>query len=298
MKKTEIEWARSTFNPWWGCEKVSPGCAKCYAETFAKRVGQHVWGADAPRRFFGDKHWAEPLRWNAEAAASGEPWRVFCASMADVFEDRPDLVAERDRLFAMIDRTPALTWLLLTKRPEKIQPLWPFGFYDEQFGWANLWLGTTVENQEAADRRIPELLAVPAALRFLSVEPLLGPVDLGLNLRGMLSTADDLNGPRIGWVIVGGESGPGARPCDLAWIRDVVRQCREAGVPVFVKQLGANPCGRFSDRAPIAPPDVERIPLVTVKVRGKLLHDPKGGDPLEWPSDLRVRELPTVGGAS
>lgn len=120
-KDTGITWTDSTFNPWWGCEKVSPGCTNCYAATFDKRVGGDHWGAKAGRRFFGDKHWREPEKWNRDAAKSGERHRVFCASMADVFEDRDDLVQPRIRLFHLISETPNLDWLLLTKRPENIR---------------------------------------------------------------------------------------------------------------------------------------------------------------------------------
>lgn len=294
MKATAIEWARSTFNPWWGCEKVSPGCAKCYAETFAKRVGHAVWGAAAPRRFFGDKRWAEPRRWNAEAERLGEPWRVFCASMADVFEDRPDLVAERVRLWRLIEQTPHLDWLLLTKRPEALRDLLPW----QTSPWPNVWLGTTAEDQKRADERIPKLLEVPAALRFLSLEPLLGPVDLRRFLayeRCEIDPVSSLPWPRrIGWVIVGGESGPGARPCDVAWIRDVVRQCRVAGVPVFVKQLGARSFNGDDHVGPWPVYGDGSDPREDARFRWK---DPKGGDPSEWPLDLRVREVPTIGGA-
>jgi len=125
MKSTEIAWTHSTWNPWWGCTKVSPGCKRCYAETFAKRVGFKVWGQDGERRAFGNKHWAEPLRWNAEAEKAGERRRVFCASMADVFEDHSVAIAERPRLWSLIERTPMLDWLLLTKRPENVDLLGP-----------------------------------------------------------------------------------------------------------------------------------------------------------------------------
>jgi len=116
-KDSKIEWTHHTFNPWWGCVKVSPGCEHCYAEAFAKRVGKKVWGAQSDRRFFGDPHWREPLKWHDEAVITGERRRVFCASMADVFEDRDELIPHRIRLFQLIANTPKLDWLLLTKRP-------------------------------------------------------------------------------------------------------------------------------------------------------------------------------------
>lgn len=128
--ETEIAWTDSTFNPWWGCQRVSPGCERCYAETFAKRVGLQVWGPKQERRFFGEKHWREPLRWNEQAAKAGARRRVFCASMADVFEERLDLAAARARLFGLIRLTPSLDWLLLTKRPENAARLWAIAAAD------------------------------------------------------------------------------------------------------------------------------------------------------------------------
>lgn len=222
---TAISWTDHTFNPWWGCQRVSPGCEHCYAEAFAKRVGSKVWGKAAPRRFFGDKHWAEPLRWNRAAEAAGQRRRVFCASMADVFEDRPDLNAPRARLFNLIDSTPWLDWQLLTKRPENVAHLVPELW--RRGGWPpNVWLGTTVEDQRRAEERIPRLLDHPAAVRFLSCEPLLGAVDL---------TREPTH---IDWVIVGGESGPKHRPLDLGAARSLRDQCVSAGVPFFFKQVG------------------------------------------------------------
>lgn len=233
-----ISWTDHTFNSWWGCFKVSAGCANCYAETFAKRTGHSIWGppATTPRRLFGDKHWQEPLKWNAAAEKAGQRARVFCASMADVFEDHPEVVGERRRLFALINLTPWLDWQLLTKRPENVANMvpeeWAAGFPP------NVWLGTSVENQDAADARIPYLLAIPAAVRFLSCEPLLGPV----NLEPWLTYSDSLHGEPWGqrdaihWVIVGGESGPKHRPMDPDWLALLLTQCHDAGVPVWVKQ--------------------------------------------------------------
>jgi len=189
---TTISWCHATFNPWWGCTKVSEGCKHCYADTLATRYGHTIWGPRARRRFFGDKHWAEPLKWNKQAMHEGQRKRVFCASMADVCEvlpaDHPDLeamAAARLRLWETIEATPMLDWLLLTKRPENIIPL--FGV---DAPVPNIWWGTSVENQAAADTRIPELLKVPAHVRFLSCEPLLGPVDLwGPELRAVVGAS-------------------------------------------------------------------------------------------------------------
>ncbi|MGD9798878.1 MAG: DUF5131 family protein [Acidimicrobiia bacterium] len=226
---TAIAWTDHTFNPWWGCTNVSPGCDHCYAETFAKRTGHDVWGKDGERRFFGDKHWAEPLRWDRQAAEAGVRRLVFCASMADVFEPRSDLDEERWRLWRLIVATPHLTWQLLTKRPEQVMRFVPI---DWQGSWpAHVWIGTTVEDQERADLRIPRLLAIPAPVRFLSCEPLLGPVSLAA-----ATPAAVVDG--IGWVIAGGESGPGHRPLDVdhaRWLRD---QCKSEGIPFFFKQHG------------------------------------------------------------
>jgi protein gp37 len=230
--ESKIEWTHHTFNPWWGCVRVSPGCERCYAESFAKRTGNKVWGVQSPRRFFGDKYWAEPLKWDRGAAVAGARHRVFCASMADVFEDREDLTPHRDRLWELIRATPNLDWLLLTKRPENFARL---GKPDVM---ARCWVGVTAEDQERADERIPPLISCPAAVRFVSYEPALGLVDLRYAAFNGADSLQSIAG--IDWVIVGGESGPGARPFDIGWARSVVQQCREAGVACFVKQLGGN----------------------------------------------------------
>ena len=224
-ENSAIEWTHHTFNPWWGCTRVSPGCEHCYAETFARRFGV-TWGVQAERRMFGEKHWREPLKWNDRAAARGERDRVFCASMADVFEDRPDLALARARLGRLIEQTRALDWLLLTKRPENMLRL------GAELGWRaewpiNVWAGCTVEDQRRADQRIPELVKVPSAVRFLSCEPLLGPVELcGLAI------------DHVHWVIVGGESGPGARPMREEWALSLRDQCTRAGIAFHFKQWG------------------------------------------------------------
>lgn len=222
-KNSRIEWTHHTFNPWWGCVRVSPACKNCYAEAWAKRVGKDVWGAKASRRFFGDAHWAGPIRWNNEAEAAGERRRVFCASMADVFEDRRDLDEARARLWPLITATPWLDWLLLTKRPECAQKLAPWNGK-----WPpNVLIGTTAETQLWASRRLPVLAEIPARVRFVSCEPLLG----ALNLTEWLGTS-------LGWVIAGGESGPKARKPDPSWFRALRDQCISAGVPFHFKQWG------------------------------------------------------------
>lgn len=220
---TAIEWADHTFNPWWGCARVSAACQHCYAETLANRFQPGLWGKAGDRRFFGDKHWNEPRRWDRAAAKAGRSARVFCASMADVFENRPDLVEHRDRLWGLIMSTPHLTWLLLTKRPENIPIMVPWHWM--QYRWPEwVHIGTTVESDEHVGRA-DHLRALPAPVRFLSCEPLLGPLP-SLDLTG------------IGHVIVGGESGHGSRPMHPAWVRDLRDRSSNAGVPFLFKQWG------------------------------------------------------------
>lgn len=259
---SKIEWTHHTFNPWWGCEKVSPACAFCYAERNANRFAPGLWGKDGQRRFFGDKHWNEPLLWNKASGMTGRRDRVFCASMADVFEDREDLMEDRYRLLLLIEATPNLDWLLLTKRPQNIaRMIAPTveGEGDELAltnRWLsqnrNVWLGTTAEDQQRTNERILHLLRLNATVRFLSCEPLLGPIDLRRIPAPIQDTLDVLDGERIdggtscicegfdpiGWVIVGGESGPRARPTHPDWVRGIATQCRKAGVPFFFKQWG------------------------------------------------------------
>lgn len=222
-ENSKIEWTTHTFNPWWGCTKVSEACKHCYAESWAKRVGKDVWGPSTDRRVFGDAHWAQPLKWNKASEGSLIRPRVFCASMADVFEDREELQPLRARLWNTIEQTPNLDWLLLTKRPQNVSRLNGWGN-----GWpGNVWLGTTVEIQKRAEELLPYLADIPAKVRFISAEPLLGPLDLGLWL-----------GSTLDWVITGGESGPKARPASPNWFRSLHEQCMEADVPFHFKQWG------------------------------------------------------------
>lgn len=217
---SSIEWTTHTFNPWWGCTAVSEGCRFCYAEALARRYGHEVWGKNTPRRLMSAGYWEEPLKWNQEAERTGLRARVFCASMADVFEENaPE--GQLIRLWALIKRTPHLNWLLLTKRPERIQRSLPEEWGE---GWDNVWLGTSVEDIRVVDR-VATLARVPAKIHFLSLEPLIGPLP---NL--------PLNG--IDWAIVGGESGGRPRPMDLDWVRDIREQCAERDVAFFFKQLG------------------------------------------------------------
>lgn len=227
-ENSKIEWCDHTHNIVWGCQKVSPACEHCYAEAFDKRVGGSHWGPNTRRRQLSDANWAKPLKWNRDAAKAGKRARVFCSSMADVFEEHPDLDAPRRRLWDLIRVTPHLDWLLLTKRPENLAGMLPWG-YEPTTPWPNVWLGVTAENQEWADKRIPMLLEMPAAVRFVSCEPLLGSLDL----------TSYLGAGYLDWVIVGGESGGGARPMRSEWAQSIRDQCVVNGVAFHFKQWGA-----------------------------------------------------------
>lgn len=224
---TGISWADATFNPWLGCTKVSVGCAHCYAERDAARFGLAEWGPQAARRITSASYWRQPHLWNRKAQEAGHRTRVFCGSMCDVFEERPELEAPRSALFELIDETPYLIWMLLTKRPENVQRMMSWANWP-----ANVWLGTSVENQATAARRIPTLLGIDATLRFLSCEPLLGSIDFGQ----VHSPATPAALRGIAWCIIGGESGSKHRAMELAWLVEIVEQCHSGGVPVFVKQ--------------------------------------------------------------
>lgn len=218
---TKIEWARHTFNPWVGCTRVSAACDHCYAETWARRTGQeHLWQGE--RRRTTSSNWEKPIKWDREAAAAGERHLVFCASLADVFDNQVP-TRWRDDMWHRIQQTPHLIWLLLTKRPQNIVRFSPERWFTDGIP-RNVWLGTTVENQEEADRRIPHLVQCPARVRFLSCEPLQGPVMIRRWLR------------KLEWVIAGGESGAHYRPVDPAWFRDLRDQCADYSVPFLFKQ--------------------------------------------------------------
>jgi protein gp37 len=264
-ENSAIEWTDHTFNPWVGCTKVSPACVRCYAEAWAKRTGQdNLWAGK--RRRTSEANWKQPIIWNRKAKAAGVRAKVFCASLADVFDNQvPD--GWRVDLWRLIEQTPDLDWLLLTKRPQNAgrmivearRALLGADVEDRhlEWPWPNVWLGTTVDNQAEADRRIPHLLATPARVRFLSCEPLLGPVNLTriqMPLRWGTYLHDTLTGlhydhhgrlrhsdyppESIQWVICGGESGPGARPMHPDWARALRDECKDADVPFFFKQWG------------------------------------------------------------
>lgn len=240
---TGISWADHTFNPVIGCTKVGPGCDNCYAERdMAVRRKVVEWGPGAQRKVTSDHNWLEPVKWNKKAIAAGERRRVFCASLADVFDNEWD-PAIRERLFDLIEATPQLDWMLLTKRIGNVRDMtkrWARGWPP------HVWLGITVVNQVEANRDIPKQLELRGLVRvlWLSIEPILGPINL--QAIGAAKVAGGLwgwnvlsaGGARVDWVIVGGESGPKARPAGLAWVRDLRNQCVSNRVAFHFKQWG------------------------------------------------------------
>jgi protein gp37 len=253
-----IQWTDATWNPWTGCHKISPGCKFCYMYTDKKRYGQDPSVVRRSKTTFND-----PLKWK-------EPRKVFTCSWSDWFIEEAD--GWRDEAWEVIKRTPQHTYQILTKRPERISGHLPA---DWGWGYPNVWLGTSIENQETASRVMP-LSQVNCVVRFLSIEPLLGPLDLGFGYA------------RIDWLIVGGESGPGARAMKREWIDRILYDAKLTDVPVFVKQLGA----AFSDEVNGIAGKSLKIPSEAVPLFSRRLKDPKGGDWTEWPEQLRIREFP------
>jgi protein gp37 len=246
MENSNISWTDNTFNAWTGCTKVSAGCKRCYAEQLMdKRYGKVKWGPDGVRLRTSPEMWKKPIRWNRAAEKSGKRVKVFCGSLMDVFEDNQQVSNWRSELFDLIDKTPMLDWQLLTKRPEKIFILGADAVGEVFNNWLakhpNVWLGTSIENQEQAERRIPYLLNTCPSVRFLSVEPQIGRIDL-INL----SSDWGLTSGGINWVIVGGESGAGCNPFDISWAYLLRDACDIAGVPFFMKQLGGYPNKRHT----------------------------------------------------
>ncbi len=241
-KDSNISWTDHTFNPWHGCAKVSEGCKFCYAEAQDNRWAKNQegpdgkiirdthWGVGASRKMMSETYWKQLERWNAEAALAGQKKRVFVASMADVFEDRPELIPPRDRLAQEIIQCEHLQFLLLTKRPENVINLWNSSLWITENTIENLWIGCTAENQERLQERADHMGQIKNYMRpavtFLSAEPLLTGLDLG-----KITWRPD-------WVIAGGESGPHARKMEMSWIRDLYNQCQALGI-AFFKQTGS-----------------------------------------------------------
>ncbi len=316
MSDTNIEWADKVWNPATGCTKVSAGCANCYAATWAHRgMGQWKGRKFEDVRCHEDRLF-QPTTWK-------KPQRVFVNSMTDLFHEAiPD--AFRDRVLLTMAFCREHTFQVLTKRPDATlkyfrgldlsteagkdrwdaarRPLYNHFNNRKTFALAeyigagmaytklplpNVHLIVTVENQKAADERMPLLIETPVAVKGLSVEPMLEAVDLRLTRPHSENGPEDTTlvqtvaGMNIDWVICGGESGPGARPFGIGWARDLRDQCRAAGVPFFMKQIGREPY------AVGVPGSGENDWIHKVK-------NPKGGDPLEWPEDLRIREFPKV----
>jgi protein gp37 len=230
-ENSKIEWTDHTFNPWIGCQKVSPGCDHCYAEAMMDhRFSKVEWGPHGERKRTSDAYWKQPLRWAKQT--NGKRPRVFCASLADVFDNRVPQEWRRD-LWELIQKTRQLDWLLLTKRPENISKMLP-----AQWPLPNVWLGTTIESSDYW-HRYASLSAIPAVVRFISYEPALGALEIGAHMTKAR--------PLPNWIICGGESGAGARDMPPAWARDVRDECHRLGIAFFMKQM--------TRKAPI-PPDL------------------------------------------
>ena len=226
-KVTNIEWTDHTHNPWWGCEHAgTPGCDHCFAKDTDRRFGGGGhWRRGAEPRLFGDRYWKDPLRWNAAAKRDGVRRKVFCGSMCDVLQRGDTLDVERQRLFKVIADTPDLDWLLLSKRLENARSLLPSGWFD--VGWpSHVWAGVSVEDQACAEVRLEQLGRLPAPVRFVSAEPLLGELDVQRWL------------PSVDWVIVGGESGMKARTLDPSWVLWLRAQCAQRKTPQVFKGWG------------------------------------------------------------
>ncbi len=334
MESSRIEWCDDTFNGWIGCQKVSRACKHCYAEVSAparvsRAKGLELWGppATSTRQRTSADYWREPLRWNRLAADAGRPRLVFAQSLADTFEDHPDVVAWRAELLELAERTEHLVWLMLTKRTKNVRAMVPRAWLAPGAWPRNVVVGATVEDQATADVRIPELVAIPGH-HFLSMEPLAECVDLAPWLPSPALRAErdaaharcdaaywrftrERNAPppsvaareayvrraeldavlrgSLSWVIVGGESGPQAELFDVTCARDAVAQCLAAGVAPFVKQMGARP-DVTDDVGPWTRTRVEK------GRRFACLNSHKGDDPHEWPEALRVRRFPAWSG--
>jgi len=274
---SKISWTHHTFNLIWGCEKIAPECASCYAEAWARRMGYHVWGKDQPRRTLSEKYWREPFKWNARAEKNGERARVFCGSMCDWLEDHPTVHQERLKLFPLIEQTPRLDWLLLSKRNENFDRAIPEKWCMEGVP-ENVWIGMTAGCQETWNACWPILESIKYRfhrLAFVSVEPMIGPLDISNDLVYIDIGDEDctrwIQWPD--WIIIGGESeqpGRQARKMELEWARSLIAQCKKNDVSVYVKQLGS----------------------AWAREAGVFEEDSHGANPEYWPMDMRVRGFP------
>lgn len=287
-EKSEISWTNGTFNPWHGCLKVSPGCENCYAESVSKRWGKDIWGpaTTTDRQLASDAYWRGPVNWNRKAQAAGVPYKVFTASMADIMEDHPMVEEARWRLFRLVIETPWLIWQFLTKRPENYAKYLPPDWLNGRFP-SNVWLGTSVESQEYAEKRLPHLFEINGApVYWVSYEPALGPVDFRPWMASRAERERGIQG--LDWLVVGGESGPKARPFNVIWADTTISDCRQFGAAPFVKQLGSKPVWPYTNAA---------YKLVTHNDEDPEhphQHPPTGkaDDPNEWPFSLQVQEFP------
>lgn len=221
--ETGISWTDHTFNPWWGCSKIAPGCENCYAAALDKRTGGDYWNPKTDPRRTRIQNWKKVIQWNEQAEIENRRHRVFCGSMMD-WCDKNAPPGALESLWQLISKTPMLDWQLLTKRATRIAECLPVDWYD---GYENVWLGVTVENKEFGIPRIKELQKIPAKVRFLSAEPL-------------LESLGEFPLDGIRWVIIGGESGPGFRPFNKKWAEEIISQCDEKDISVWFKQHGGN----------------------------------------------------------
>lgn len=258
---SKIAWTDGTFNPWIGCSRVSPGCENCYAENLmANRYGRVQWGPGKPRSR--TKTWRDPVKWNKKAKEAGVRKRVFCASLADWLDE--EVPAQwREDLFGLIESCRWIDWLMLTKRPQNAEAFLPSSWWQNPL--PNVWFGVTAENQKYWDIRVPMLHSIPAAIRWVSYEPALGPLMI-----------DSVSGRIVDWLIIGGESAQTepARRFEIEWAESAVLQCRESDIIPFMKQTGSNVTYRGGVWSPSSPKDAA------------------GTNAEDWPRSIQVQSFP------
>lgn len=265
-KGSHIGWTDNTFNAWWGCRRYDEMCIYCYAERLDARYDKNGHWGNNDRKMMSENYWKQPLAWNKEAEKNGIKTKVFCSSMADVFEDNDQVIEARNRLWKLIKQTPNLNWQILTKRYDRIAQFLPD---DWNGGYENVWLGISVGLQKRVDEYLPTFIEIPAKTRFLSCEPLIGELDLTKYLKT----------GKIHQVITGGESGFGSHPedknvkfryreCKIEWIEKIVSQCKETNTSIFVKQLGTHLAKTMN------------------------LNDRAGSDINEFPENIRYQQFP------